>query len=463
MFDFVIIGSGVSGGRMAFELTQGGARCLMLEAGREFSADTFPDNELDAADQMFWGGGIELSADGKLGFLRARCLGGTSVVNQALLNRFDDNAWQDWASRTGDKSLTGSTHEPYYAAVEKSIKHTKIPPHLYGKNANHFTAAMNRAGLGWEPVIRAQGDCKLENGSDCIVCLNGCPRNSKQSSLVTTIPAALAKGLEVRTEFSVDHLEIHKDHVRVLGMHLNEKTEVVARKAVLAAGALGNASILLRSGLKTRLPALGEGFTCHPQFMTFGLFREPVDAHKGAFQSVESNDKRLRSAGIKLENVFAGPVGISMLMPGYGLDHQTKMSRFRFYGSIEVAIRDEATGSLRLHKSGKIVIQKALTGQDKKKVRFGKKTVEELFKAAGAMDTIDCDQAFGLHLMGGCSLGTDASKSVVSPDFTVHGHKNLIVADSSVFPSAPGINPSFTIMALSARAADLQLRGSAGA
>jgi choline dehydrogenase-like flavoprotein len=40
----------------------------------------------------------------------------------------------------------------------------------------------------------------------------------------------------------------------------------------------------------------------------------------------------------------------------------------------------------------------------------------------------------------------------------VHGHPNVFAADSSIFPSAPGINPSYTIMALSHRAAQEMLR-----
>ena len=34
------------------------------------------------------------------------------------------------------------------------------------------------------------------------------------------------------------------------------------------------------------------------------------------------------------------------------------------------------------------------------------------------------------------------------------GHSGIFAADSSIFPNAPGINPSLTIMALSKRAAD---------
>jgi choline dehydrogenase-like flavoprotein len=64
----------------------------------------------------------------------------------------------------------------------------------------------------------------------------------------------------------------------------------------------------------------------------------------------------------------------------------------------------------------------------------------------------------GLHLMGCCAMGTDAKKSVVGPDFRVHGMKNIWAADSSIFPNAPGINPSLTIMALSKKAAATMIR-----
>ena len=47
---------------------------------------------------------------------------------------------------------------------------------------------------------------------------------------------------------------------------------------------------------------------------------------------------------------------------------------------------------------------------------------------------------------------------MTAPDFRLHGFDNIYAADSSVFPNAPGINPSFTIMALSSMAGDRILR-----
>lgn len=456
MHDFVIIGSGVSGGKIAQLLSAGGARCLVLEAGSEFSASTFPRHELDYSARMFWGGGLEITADGRLGLLRAKCLGGTSVVNQALLDRFDDDAWNDWRSRSGVEFFSRDAMERHYGECEKSLSISEIPERHYNRNARTFIRAFETKGYGWKPLHRAQGDCALEKGSDCIVCLGGCPRDSKQSSLITGIRDSRAKGTEIRCDFEVNSIEESGDGVRVRGRHRGQPAEVVAGRAVLAAGAIGNSALLLRSGYGSRLPALGTRFACHPQFMTYAMYDEPVDAHKGAFQAVKSEDAKLRAAGFKLENVFAPPIGTAMLIPGYGAEHLRRMKKYRYLASMEVALRDEASGRI-LVRGGKTVIEKSLTASDREKCARGMKLVEELFGATGAREIITCEQTFGLHLMGGCPMGTDSGASVVSPEFTLHGSERVFAADSSVFPAAPGINPSFTIMALSHRAAERML------
>lgn len=452
-YDFIIIGSGVSGGRIAWELTRAGAKCLLLEAGREFGAKTFPGNELDYSTQMFWGGGLEITADGRLGLLRAKCLGGTSVVNQALLDRFDDLAWDDWRSRSGIGFLNAREMESHYQSCAEELSISKIPEKHWNRNARTFIHAFDAKGYGWKPLERAQGDCKLDEGSDCIVCLGGCPRESKQSSLITSIRKAREKGLEVLSEFEVHHLELSGSTTGIVGKHQGVDRKITAARVVLAAGAVGNSAILLRSGFKKKLPALGTAFTCHPQFMTYALFDEEIDAHKGAFQVVKSDDANLRKAGFKLENVYAPPIGTAMLLPGIGRDHLRRMRKYRHYASMEVAIRDDATGTISLGSGDKVRIDKKLTGEDRLKVRRGISLVHELFASSGAREVIDCPQTFGLHLMGGCPIGEDPALSVVSPEFRIHGHPNLMIADSSVFPGAPGINPSFTIMALSHRAA----------
>src|SRR5688572_20191243 len=93
VYDFVIIGSGASGGVLAHNLHKSGAKCLLIEAGKFFRKETFPRTEADYTSQLFWGGGIEFDASGKMAYLRAKCVGGTTVVNQALFDRFDEAAF----------------------------------------------------------------------------------------------------------------------------------------------------------------------------------------------------------------------------------------------------------------------------------------------------------------------------------------------------------------------------------
>ena len=95
------------------------------------------------------------------------------------------------------------------------------------------------------------------------------------------------------------------------------------------------------------------------------------------------------------------------------------------------------------------MVKKTLTNQDETRRDEGLETIRNILSEQGAKRIVDSPFYFGLHLMGGCAIGTDANKSVVNPDFQVHGHKNMYIADTSVYPSAPGINPSLTAMALS--------------
>jgi choline dehydrogenase-like flavoprotein len=53
------------------------------------------------------------------------------------------------------------------------------------------------------------------------------------------------------------------------------------------------------------------------------------------------------------------------------------------------------------------------------------------------------------HQMGSCRMGATPRRSVVDPMGQVWGTEGLYVADASVFPSASGVNPMVTNMAIS--------------
>ena len=55
------------------------------------------------------------------------------------------------------------------------------------------------------------------------------------------------------------------------------------------------------------------------------------------------------------------------------------------------------------------------------------------------------------HVFGSMSMGADHSRHAVDPQCAVYGTDDLFVADTSVFPSSPGVNPMLTAMALAER------------
>jgi choline dehydrogenase-like flavoprotein len=59
---------------------------------------------------------------------------------------------------------------------------------------------------------------------------------------------------------------------------------------------------------------------------------------------------------------------------------------------------------------------------------------------------------FSAHQMGTARMGAAASEGVIDADGRVYGVEGLLVADASAFPSASGVNPMLTIMALAHRA-----------
>lgn len=459
-YDYIIIGSGAGGSPLAYYLTQSGARVLMLEAGKNFNKRTFPNNEVDANAELMWGGGTDLSTDGRTVILRGKCVGGGTIVNQCLLDRFDDVAWNDFKADSGIDFFSVEGMASAYDAIESNIALHTLTQDEWNGNAKLYQKAFDALKYETKPLRRGQNNnC---GGHDCLECVGGCPRDAKQSMITTFLPKAEKHGLELIAQFTVGKIYHTKHMVTVTGTDANgEQKNFYAGKCILSAGTIGTSQLMMQSGLGDKLPALGEYFHCHPQFMIIGMFDHIVDSHKGAFQSLKSADPRFREWGFKLENVFAGPGAIAMLNYDYGKRHQDYMRSYRHMGCMEVAIRDVTRGTLKLGKDGRMIINKPVGDEDKRRMTQGKQLVQDLLTAAGGKDLMVSPLQIGLHLMGGARMGMDEKTSVVSSDFKVHGMDNLYVVDGSLFPNAPGINPSLSIMALSYRAAQAIL-GEAG-
>ena len=59
--------------------------------------------------------------------------------------------------------------------------------------------------------------------------------------------------------------------------------------------------------------------------------------------------------------------------------------------------------------------------------------------------------------MGSCRLGSDPAASVADPDGQLRDVRGVWIGDASALPTAPGVNPMITIMAMARRTAHRML------
>ena len=77
----------------------------------------------------------------------------------------------------------------------------------------------------------------------------------------------------------------------------------------------------------------------------------------------------------------------------------------------------------------------------------------EMMAASGARK-VRIGLNYGAHAMGSCRMGDDPRTSVVNTFGQAHDIPNLFVADTSVFVTGSGVNPTLTAMAIASRASE---------
>jgi choline dehydrogenase-like flavoprotein len=411
--------------------------------------------------------------------IQGSCLGGTTVVNSAIVWRIPDDVWESWKTDygLGDALPLDALHQNW-DQIERELSMRPTPPEIWGENNRLMEVGAQRLGVSATPIRRYESGCR---GS--ARCSLGCPHGAKQSMLVTYLPYASKHGATLFTSARVDKVIMNNDraagvtgyfHVPQFQRNIAPFTLRARKGVIVAASAIQTPGLLAKSGVRSR--HLGEHFQGHPGVALAGIFDHTVNLWSGATQGYESDEHRLDR--VKIETLSMPPELVFARLAGVGRKWVTGMAQSPNMALWAVVLRAHAHGSVHRGLFG-TNIRFDLTPQDMINLRKGLRFTAELLFAAGAREVIpgiygiperltNPDQArllengpndpacylFALtHLFGTARISVRPSEGVVGTDFCVHGTKGFYVIDSSIFPTNLGVNPQHPIMGIAMHAA----------
>lgn len=503
--DVVVVGSGAGGGVVAAELARAGRGVLVVEAGPYVDESTMPRDELDAYGRLYLNHGLLSTWDGAVTMLAGSGVGGGTLVNWMTCLDAPADIREEWSREHGLDGLDGTEWASDVAAIEAELGVAPaglVPPkdELIRRGASE---------LGWEAgVIRRNAiDC-----GDCGSCPFGCRRGAKQSGIRAHLAEAVRLGADVldrarvrsvqfghaATGFSVMGTlappEPGAPAEPVVPPDAPRSFSIRANQVVLAAGALRSPAILQASDVSH--PSIGRYLRIHPVPVIGALMDEPVDMWRGTMQAVRSmefaQDEPDRR-GYVIESA-PGHLGLlALVLPWQGAAaHAALMSRARHFSPLIAVTRDGGEGRTRLTRAGRVRIDYRLDDLGRATLRHALVSMARLARAGGAMEILAVGMPLVRHRVDG---GADASRrfaafeqTLATLDFRPHrgtvasAHQmgtirmgadpathpadergrvrfdsrgsvvpGLYVADTSTFPTAIGVNPMVTVMAMARR------------
>lgn len=509
--DFCIIGAGAGGGTVGAKLAEAGFSVVILDAGKHWDPTKDFKSDENSSHPLYWLDERITTGKNPLVFGSNNSGkgvgGGTTHYSMFKLRQHPEDFRlrsihgevpgadvQDWP-------ITFDELEPYYEEVEWDLqiagpvnypwgkpRRKRYPQREHPLNGVGETLVRGGRKLGIPVTAGPISTLSAPSGdrNPCVYrgfCNYGCTTNAKSSVLTTYIPRAIRAGAEVRPECMVAKIE-HNDAGLVTGvLYFREGSRELHRQraqAVIVAGysvetprlLLNSASSLFPHGLANSNGYVGRGLMVHAGNQSFAKFEQEIYMYKAppAIALTEHYNRDMSDTdfirGFTIQTIGPHVVDFAKrLSQGRGLWGQglrDKMLDLNFYSSLGIIgeVLWQYSNGVELHPSERdqygLPIPKitfALHDNDVKIKTMAMRVQEDLLRAAGGTDVWSMERT--AHLMGSCRMGNDPRNSVVDKNYRTHEIPNLFICDGSLFPSSSAVNPSLTIEALAARAADV--------
>jgi choline dehydrogenase-like flavoprotein len=483
--DVVIIGSGAGASVLAEGLLKAGREVLMLERGDYVDPTTFSEDEVEMLGKLYHDGALQLSRDFRFQVLQGSCVGGTTVVNNAVCFNLPPEVLTKW----NDMPSLDAGLDP--ARVRESFEYVRTLVGVERQNhknlnlgARYFTEGIKNLRLDAPPNEYHEVEANIHECLGCGYCNIGCAYGKKLSMMDTVLPMLQGKfnnGREaLRIVAGCEALKLRAKGKKVTSVLCRLKDgrliEVQGNLFVSSAGAISSSLLLLKSGVGGDKPGKKVSFNIGSPMTA--VFDDVVNSYEGL--QISHYLKLSPSRGYVIETWFNPPVAQALTMPGWFEDHYNNMRRYNRIACTGVLVGTESNAEVRHAGLTGREINYVPTPADMEKLIAGLILSGEVLFNAGArlvipntfdyyefknpdelreLPTIVKDQSditLGTgHPQGGNPISRNPEFGVIDPQFKVYGYENLFVCDASVFPSSIGVNPQLTVMALAHYAAPL--------
>ena len=472
--DAVVVGSGAGGAMVARTLARAGWDVVVLEEGRRWTVEEFRSTHpIDRYAGLYRGAGATVALGRPSVVLPVgRAVGGTTVVNSGTCYKPPLAVQRRWRDEFGLGMADPDRLAGHLDDVERTLQVAPVPLEIMGHNGRLLLDGAESLGWRAAPIPRNAPGCE-----GCCQCAIGCPRNAKFGVHLNALPQACAAGARIISGARVVRV-LHR-HGRARGVRARRPDgtalDVLANTVIVAAGATETPGLLRRSGIGTH-PRLGRNLALHPATVLAGRFDHDVTAWRGVLQSAAVHEFH-ESDGVLIEATSTPPGMGSMVFPGFGAELLGWLDRAPQVATFGAMVADRGVGSVSSVR-GETLVRYTIDRADIAKLLVALEAMGRLLFAAGAVEVLTglpgaptvtslpalqevlrSSSPRSLHLAafhptGTAAAGADEHRCPVDEHGRLRGVDGVWVADASILPSCPEVNPQLSIMALALAVAD---------
>lgn len=484
--EVVVVGTGAGGAAIGAQLAEAGVDVVFVEEGgyhptssfNPYLAESLPRLWRDAGTTVILGKSTFLYAEG-------RCVGGSTVINGAMTYRTPDDVLEGWVRDLGTQELGPQAMEPWFEMAERDV--SAQPQHPASIGGDNRIMSLGSARTGWHHQKNNRNQHQCVGANNCVL---GCATGAKQSTLVSYMPRALAAGARCLTEVRVRGLQI--DGGQCTGVEgrvvdprtrkLSQRVTVRAKAVVIACGAVQTPHLLLKHRIGRPSRQLGRNFVTHPNVKVLAVYPHDVRGWKGVSQWGQVRE--FHDEGIIFAENMVPSGAMAAALPAHGRAVWREMQRYNNMVLSGILVEDTSTGVIRRGPFDMALPFYSITQRDLETFLRAVRTLGKMHFEMGAerlilpfanlhevrsidelrrVNTVNIKirdvELFTPHLMGTARMGATARSSVVDLQGQVWDLPGCYIADASIFPTAIGVNPQVTIMALALKmGADLAER-----